>query len=105
MRKSAERGGSVAGKTAAVTSKGQVTIPAEVRDYLEVKTGDRLLFVRDADRVYIERSPGKTTAREAFGALASPDQAPVDVDKARAEARAARVRRADGKPTDEEGAP
>jgi antitoxin PrlF len=30
--------------TATVTSKGQITIPAEVRQRLGIKTGDRLLF-------------------------------------------------------------
>lgn len=83
----------MADKTASVTSKGQVTIPAEVRDYLEVKTGDKLLFIRDADRVYIERLPGKATSREVFGSLNRPGQPILDVDKARAEARASRARR------------
>ena len=81
----------MAGKTAAVTSKGQVTIPVEVRDYLDVKEGDRLLFVRDADRVYIERLPGRTTSREVFGSLNRPGQGALDVAKARAEARAKRA--------------
>ena len=32
--------------TAAVTSKGQITIPIEVREELGLKTGDRIEFVR-----------------------------------------------------------
>src|SRR5512138_3443980 len=32
---------------AKVTSKGQVTIPKEIRDKLRLKTGDRLLFTAD----------------------------------------------------------
>jgi AbrB family looped-hinge helix DNA binding protein len=31
--------------TAAVTSKGQITIPAEVRKKLGLKTGDRVRFI------------------------------------------------------------
>jgi len=38
-----------------VTSKGQVTIPKEIRDHLGLKTGDRLDFVRDrAGRVSVK---------------------------------------------------
>lgn len=80
-------------KTATVTSKGQVTIPAEIRDYMNVKTGDQLLFVRDAGRVYVERLPSRATSDEVFGILHRAGQTPLDVDKARAEARAKRARR------------
>ena len=77
-------------KTTTVTSKGQVTIPAEVRDYMDIKPGDRLLFVRDAERVYIERLPRKSTSDEVFGILRRPGQPPLDVEQARSEARARR---------------
>jgi AbrB family looped-hinge helix DNA binding protein len=38
--------------TAIITSKGQVTIPKEVRDALGVETGDRLEFVAEEKGVY-----------------------------------------------------
>jgi antitoxin PrlF len=34
-------------KTARITSKGQITVPREVRRSLGVDTGDRLLFEKD----------------------------------------------------------
>lgn len=41
---------------AKVTSKGQVTIPIEIRKKLGVKSGDKVLFIEDADRIYIINS-------------------------------------------------
>jgi len=39
--------------TAAVTSKGQITIPAEVRENLGLKVGDRVSFIRGEKGEYI----------------------------------------------------
>jgi len=36
-----------------ITSKGQVTIPVDIRRKLGVKMGDKILFVEEAGRVYI----------------------------------------------------
>ena len=38
--------------TASVTSKGQITIPIEVRQDLGLKTGDRVSFIKGEDGVY-----------------------------------------------------
>jgi AbrB family looped-hinge helix DNA binding protein len=41
--------------TAAVTSKGQITIPVEVREDLGLKTGDRVSFIKGENGEYILR--------------------------------------------------
>ena len=44
--------------TAKVTSKGQITIPREVRELLGIETGSVILFERENERVVIH--PAKT---------------------------------------------
>ncbi|MGA2217438.1 MAG: AbrB/MazE/SpoVT family DNA-binding domain-containing protein [Terracidiphilus sp.] len=39
--------------TAAITSKGQITIPVEVRKKLGLKTGDRVGFIENENGEYI----------------------------------------------------
>ena len=39
---------------AKVTSKGQVTIPIEIRKKLGIKNGDKILFVEESGRIYIK---------------------------------------------------
>jgi len=39
--------------TATVTSKGQITIPAEVREDLGLKVGDRVSFIKGENGEYI----------------------------------------------------
>ena len=41
---------------AKVTSKGQITIPIEIRKKLGIKNGDKILFVEESGRVYIMNS-------------------------------------------------
>lgn len=41
---------------AKVTSKGQVTIPVEIRRKLGIKNGDKVLFVEDSGRIYMMNS-------------------------------------------------
>lgn len=41
---------------AKVTSKGQVTIPVEIRRKLGIKDGDKVLFMEDGGRVYMMNS-------------------------------------------------
>ncbi len=58
-----------------VTTKGQVTIPAEVRRLLEVKPGDQVVFrVRQGS---VELRPVSVTLEDAFGAV-TPRSRPED---------------------------
>jgi AbrB family looped-hinge helix DNA binding protein len=43
---------------ATVTSKGQVTIPKEIRDLLHIRSNDKVDFVLDGEKVLL--SPVKT---------------------------------------------
>jgi AbrB family looped-hinge helix DNA binding protein len=53
---------------ATVTSKGQITIPIEVRAALGLHTGDRVQFIEAADGVY-EIRPANLSIRALRGAL------------------------------------
>lgn len=41
---------------AKITSKGQITIPIEIRKKLNLKDGDKVLFVEDGKKVYMINS-------------------------------------------------
>ena len=41
---------------AKVTSKGQVTIPVEIRRKLGIKNGDKVLFIEESGKVYMMNS-------------------------------------------------
>ncbi len=58
-----------------VTSKGQVTIPAEVREYLGIKTHDKIAFLIDQEglvRLRVPRYPTIAALRGAAGRLPRP---------------------------------
>ena len=38
---------------ATITSKGQVTIPKEIREYLDLKEGEEIVFIKRGDEVSI----------------------------------------------------
>jgi antitoxin PrlF len=66
--------------TATLTTKGQITIPKEVRDHLGVETGDRLSFVVQEDGTVIVK-PITRHVRELGGLLRRPGQRPVSIDE------------------------
>ncbi len=62
---------------ATVTSKGQVTIPKEIRDALHIKQGDRLEFVVDDDGT-VRMQPLKIDVRDLFGIVATDRKLSID---------------------------
>lgn len=66
--------------TATVTSKGQITIPKEVRDALRVDTGDQVEFtINDGGEVVVRSLSGDV--RRLRGILKRPGQRAVSVEE------------------------
>ena len=61
-----------------ITSKGQTTIPAEVREYLGIGAGDRLGYEFVDGKVLLV--PKNRSALEFAGVLFDPDRAAVSVE-------------------------
>jgi AbrB family looped-hinge helix DNA binding protein len=64
--------------TATMTTKGQVTIPKEIREHLRIDTGDRLSFVVQEDGTVVVR-PITRHVRELGGLLHRPRQRSVSI--------------------------
>ncbi|MEM7481538.1 MAG: AbrB/MazE/SpoVT family DNA-binding domain-containing protein [Acidobacteriota bacterium] len=65
---------------ATITSKGQVTLPKDLRERMSWKTGDRLDFALDASgRVTVELAGGDI--RDVRGLLAREGPPPVSVEE------------------------
>ncbi len=58
---------------AKVTSKGQVTIPVEIRKKLGIREGDKILFIEEGNKIIIMNSTmvALKEAQEAFRGEAS----------------------------------
>ena len=68
-------------RTAVLSTKGQVVIPADVRAALGLTEGDRLTFVVDGNRLVIERMPSRAERRKTRMAQAFVDYAKSDTEK------------------------
>jgi AbrB family looped-hinge helix DNA binding protein len=77
--------------TATLTSKGQITIPKEVRDALGVGTGDRVEFLPDPEGGF-RLLPATRDVRALKGLLSRPER-PVSVDEMNRIVRGRGVRR------------
>jgi antitoxin PrlF len=65
---------------AILTSKGQVTIPKQVRDSLQLHTGDKVEFVITEKREALLR-PITKKVDDVFGRLHKPGRKPVSIEK------------------------
>jgi len=64
---------------ATMTSKGQITIPKEVRDILKLHSGDRLEFsCEEGGRVLV--TPIKKNVDDLFGRLFSPERTALSTE-------------------------
>ncbi len=60
-------------ETAKVTSKGQITIPIDIRRKLGIKDGDKVIFIEENGRIVLAKSSMEILrmAQEAFAGEAS----------------------------------
>ena len=65
---------------AKITSKGQMTIPKQIRDYLQLEPGDRVVFVLREGEVLLR--PVTQTLLDLRGSV-KPRRQPEDFDKVR----------------------
>ena len=65
---------------ATLTSKGQTTIPKEIRDSLSMKTGDRMTFTLMPDATVVMRVKTKSVI-ELAGVLHKKGRKPVPVEQ------------------------
>ncbi|MBU4530774.1 MAG: type II toxin-antitoxin system PrlF family antitoxin [Hoeflea sp.] len=61
-----------------ITTKGQTTIPIEVREYLKLGAGDRIGYEFVDGKVVLV--PKNRSALEFAGVLFDPDRAPVSIE-------------------------
>jgi antitoxin PrlF len=66
--------------TATMTSKGQITIPKDVRVRLGLEAGDRLVFVVRSDQE-VSLKPAKTDVRELHGMLYRKGRRPRTIEE------------------------
>jgi len=78
--------------TATLTSKGQITLPRQVRQHLGVETGDAVDFVIGADGEVRVRV-GEIEVTELKGLFKQPGRRPVTVDEMDAAIRRVQSRR------------
>lgn len=64
--------------TATMTSKGQMTLPKDVRDDLGLKPGDKLDIVKQGNQYFLR--PRNVRAEDLYGILHRPGDTPLTVE-------------------------
>jgi antitoxin PrlF len=72
--------------TATVTSKGQITLPKEIRDRLGLRTGDRVRFRENAEGAIVVE-PETADLMDLYGALSPPRGRKLTVEQMNAAIR------------------
>ncbi len=67
------------GAKATITSKGQITLPKEVRNRFGLKTGDSVEFIEEEGRVWIK--PRTLRASDLFGILHKPGMKAATIEE------------------------
>jgi AbrB family looped-hinge helix DNA binding protein len=78
--------------TATLTSKGQITLPRQVREHLGVSTGDAVDFIIGPDGGVQVRA-GNVDVSELKGLFKAPGRRPVTIEEMDAGIRRAQARR------------
>jgi AbrB family looped-hinge helix DNA binding protein len=78
--------------SSSVTTKGQVTIPIELREKFGIKPGDRVGFIEDGERIVLQRQ--ETAIEAVFGIVKASKGATLEqMEEAIVAARSRRARR------------
>lgn len=67
---------------AKISSNGQITVPLEIRRLLELKEGDKVLFIQKPNGEIIIRNSSRLTIQDAKKSLAEVDLSEEDILKA-----------------------
>jgi len=59
-----------------LTQKGQTTIPKEMRNHLHLQINDKIVYVRDGEKVYMQTVRGNVL--DAAGSFKKPFRKPID---------------------------
>lgn len=59
-----------------LTQKGQTTIPKEIRDHLHLQSKDKIIYVRDGQRVYLQTVRGNIL--DTAGVFKKPFRHPIN---------------------------
>ncbi len=69
-----------------ITSKGQTTIPKEVRVFLSLKANDKIVFIPDGKRIFL--SPINGTILDLAGSVKHGGRKPISFSKLRESVKA-----------------